>query len=323
MKKNSLSPIIKELLKNGTVNYFLAYGKGSFWFKVRPLIIREPVELKNLEWNRFCYPNLTTYLKDSSRSQDKIGVVVKGCDVKSVVELIKGNQIDRENLFLLQVPCDGTVDPGKVENLVWISKLKVTGFEETGNGLEFITKEGRVSVNKEEVFFSKCYKCDFAPSPLVDRYLDEERLEKNQPSIDNPDLYEELRIIEEMNPEKRSIYWEKQFSRCIRCFACRNVCPVCYCPTCVFDQKDTSWISKGVKPEENNIFHLTRALHVATLCTGCGECERVCPMKLPLMELNLKLIKEVDELYHYKAGVDLQSISPLKEYGKDDYDEFK
>ncbi len=121
---------------------------------------------------------------------------------------------------------------------------------------------------------------------------------------------------------ERASYWEKEFSRCLRCYSCRNVCPLCYCKDCILDRLNPTWINRAVNFSENTAFHIARAFHLAGRCAECGECERVCPANIPLGKLNRKLAKEVREKYEYEAGTDPEGKPFNASYRPDDPEEF-
>ena len=126
--------------------------------------------------------------------------------------------------------------------------------------------------------------------------------------------------IEAMTPDERFAFWRGEFSRCIRCNACRNVCPACSCENCVFDNPKSGIANKAAADSfEENMFHIIRAFHVAGRCTDCGECSRVCPQNIPLHLLNRKFIKDINEFYGtYQAGEDTESRAPLNIYNTED-----
>ena len=132
--------------------------------------------------------------------------------------------------------------------------------------------------------------------------------------------YEEVERLERMTPEERFAFWRGELSRCIRCNACRNVCPACSCENCVFDNPKSGVAAKVNNTDfEENMFHVIRAFHVAGRCTDCGECSRVCPQGIPLHLFNRKFIKDIDELYgEYQAGEDTDSKGPLTNFTFDD-----
>ena len=126
--------------------------------------------------------------------------------------------------------------------------------------------------------------------------------------------------IEAMDPKERFAFWQNELSRCIRCNACRNVCPACSCIKCVFDNDRYDTAQKANSDTfEEQMFHIIRAFHVAGRCTDCGECSRVCPEHIPLHLLNRKFIKDINEFYgEYQAGEDADSPAPLTSFTTED-----
>ena len=173
-------------------------------------------------------------------------------------------------------------------------------------------------VDAEGQTLAKCAACVHPNPSLYDALIGE-----LVPEQAKPERFDRVAELEKMNPDEKYAYWAEQFSKCIRCYACRNVCPACNCRECFVDQYRVGWQGKQNNCTQNQIFGLTRALHVADRCIECGECERVCPVGLPLMELNRKLIKDLNELFGpYEAGTDLDVKPPLGEYRLEDPEEF-
>ena len=136
----------------------------------------------------------------------------------------------------------------------------------------------------------------------------------------NKERFEMIAKLEAMTADERFAFWQNELSKCIRCNACRNVCPACTCEQCVFDNPKSGVSQKAAADSfEEKMFHIIRAFHVAGRCTDCGECSRVCPQNIPLYLLNRKYIKDVDEIYgEYQAGEDTESRAPLNTYKTDD-----
>ncbi len=131
--------------------------------------------------------------------------------------------------------------------------------------------------------------------------------------------FEQVEKLEKMTAKERYEFFKGELGRCIRCNACRNVCPACSCETCVFDNPDMIRNKAAADSFEDNLFHVIRAFHVAGRCTDCGECSRVCPEHIPLHLLNRKFIKDINEFYgEYQAGADPDSIPPLYDFTKED-----
>ena len=148
--------------------------------------------------------------------------------------------------------------------------------------------------------------------------------------------FDEVEKLEAMTPDERFAFWQNELSRCIRCNACRDVCPACTCEKCVFGNPASGVENKAaansfeekmfdsaqkanVDSFEEKMFHVIRAFHVAGRCTDCGECSRVCPQHIPLHLLNRKFIRDIDRFYgDYQAGAEVGSRAPLVNYTTED-----
>lgn len=149
----------------------------------------------------------------------------------------------------------------------------------------------------------------------------DEVIESGEPAWEaKTDRFEMVTKLENMTSDERFAFWRGELSKCIRCNACRNVCPACSCLQCVFDDPASKVQAKSNADDfEENMFHIIRAFHVAGRCTDCGECSRVCPQGIPLHLLNRKFIKDIDTFYgEYQAGADIEAKGPLTEFNKDD-----
>jgi Na+-translocating ferredoxin:NAD+ oxidoreductase RnfC subunit len=139
-----------------------------------------------------------------------------------------------------------------------------------------------------------------------------------------PPGFIDLDAIEKMSPAERKEFWEKQFAQCLRCFACRNVCYGCYCKQCIFLAKDKRWLQKTGSPEENKMYHLLRTMHMAGRCIDCGECERVCPVRIPLRLLGEKLQQEIAGQFDLELpGMTAEEKPALQCFDPEDTDPFE
>jgi ferredoxin len=142
----------------------------------------------------------------------------------------------------------------------------------------------------------RCRACEERTPEVVDTLIGEPlELEAEDPDG-------EVEELEGMSPVERATFWLDQIDRCIRCYACRQVCPMCDCPTCLYERDDSLWVGMGLGTLEKRAFHLGRAYHLAGRCIGCDECQRVCPMDLPIRALNRKLAEVMDEVFDFEAG---------------------
>ena len=300
------------LLQDGTVNRVLGWKTGEFVYDITPALFTNAEDLeREFVYNDFCGSNLSKYLVKDSGREGKVLVFLKPCDTYSFNQLIKEHRIPRENVYVAGVECDGKADIDKIK----ASGISgVTGIEREAGQIAVETMYGRKTVDKDSVLLEKCVSCKSKKHVVYDELIGAggETGEKGRFDI--------VEQIEAMSSEERFEFWRGELSRCIRCNACRNVCPACTCEKCVFDNDNSGVAVKASSDTfEENMFHIIRAFHVAGRCTDCGECSRVCPQNIPLHLLNRKIIKDINEFYgDYQAGEDVDADAPLTSYTKDD-----
>lgn len=180
----------------------------------------------------------------------------------------------------------------------------------------YVIGAGCAGMEDENGGLLKCAACKGKTFEISDEVIDDEACRAHTPS----DRFAEVDKLENLTAQQRFDFWRGELSRCIRCNACRNVCPACSCQKCVFDNPNSGVEAKANTTDfEENVFHIIRAYHVAGRCTDCGECSRVCPQNIPLHLLNRKFIKDMNELYgEYQAGQGDDERTPLTSYTQGD-----
>ena len=112
-----------------------------------------------------------------------------------------------------------------------------------------------------------------------------------------------------MSLAERRAFWKQQFNKCIKCYGCRNICPECFCEACAME--DMAWVEPGLLAPPFPSFHLIRAMHMASRCVACRECENTCPAHIPLTVLYDLMRRDVATLLGYTPGADLAARPPL------------
>ncbi|MBN1425233.1 4Fe-4S dicluster domain-containing protein [Candidatus Fermentibacteria bacterium] len=155
-----------------------------------------------------------------------------------------------------------------------------------------------------------------------------ETLGEIEGAVSKPDAVlspEEQNCLDEiasLSREERWRFWQEEFSRCLKCYACRAACPMCYCSQCIVEVNQPQWIPVPAHPLGNMGWHLVRAMHLAGRCVNCGECARACPVDIPLNLLNQVIEKEVAEQFGGKAGLSATASYALSTFTTDDKDTF-
>ncbi len=302
--------ISNKILADGQVDMVIGFKKGTLPMMNEPCFIKHPDDVIHLIWDRNCGINLANYL---THRKEKMGIIAKGCDARNIVTHIIENKVKREQLVIIGVPCKGMIDRPKIESLFAAEIESVSEVDDNivvvGGGME---KKWKLS----EVLQKNCVICVHRNPVLYDELIADPVDEQK-----DVDRYEDIRQIEQLSPQDKTKFFDDLFSSCIRCYACRNVCPLCYCDTCFVDGSKPQWVGKSQDPTDVHTFHFLRAFHCAGRCTDCGSCERACPMEIKVRLLTKKLEKDCLEMFNWEAGMDLEKRPPLTTYNPNDPNE--
>lgn len=140
----------------------------------------------------------------------------------------------------------------------------------------------------------------------------ETRKKKDEAAIEAARIWQEKDFarFKQMSSEERFDYWFGQFNQCIKCFGCRDACPICYCKDCILEA-DRGLVSGGEVPPDP-MFPMVRAVHVMDSCVNCGQCQDACPMELPLSLLIFMLNRDLASIFKYEPGMDISAMPPLR-----------
>jgi ferredoxin len=273
------------LLEAGEVTEVITWGAGRFANQTTPVFLTNPSDAAKIVFNDYCVNTLAKYAL-AEKTAGKLAVSVRGCDARGINRMLADNQLKREQLYLIGIPCQGMKDRTTDEPL------------------------------------AKCVDCTHHNPVVYDELLGEEVAEPTAEHIEQT-RFAEVEAVEALPREQRLEHFDDVFGRCIRCYACREVCPVCTCRECFVDQQRAGWQGKQNNLNENRYYNLTRVFHIADRCIECGECARACPMDLPLMEVNRKMIKDIDVLFAAgEEGLSSELDNAFGRYDVNDVEEF-
>lgn len=284
---NDIRAAARRLLADGTVSVVIGYGDAGPNRTV-PIFARTAAQADRLVVSHSALNNLTVYLTRALRPVGgRIAIVAKGCDVRALVMLMSESQIAREDVYVIGVACAGVT-----------------------------TSMGQPM--SAETVAAKCRDCIVRTPPLYDELVG---VQTEPPATDDA-LERRIAEIEAMSANERFDYWAAELEMCTRCYACRQVCPLCYCTQCIVDRSVPQWIETSASPRANLSWNLTRAFHLAGRCVGCNECERACPAGIPLSLLNRQLAATALREFGYVPGIDPAAPALVGSYDLADREEY-
>lgn len=302
----------RKLLEEKRVDLVIGYEDDGTPLRTTPCFIREPQDVDRLVWNPFCEYNLVKYL---AGRKDKVAMVAKGCDTRTLVVLINENQIKRENVCVIGMPCGGIVDRRKI--YAYLKDADVTEAVVENNVIKVKGPGFENDLKIDDFLADCCLSCRHKSPVLCDVGVGEKA-----PEAEIKEEYESIKLFEKNTPEQRWEYFKSELSKCIRCYACREACPLCYCKQCFVDQSLPAWVGKTTDISDTMAFQIMRALHTTGRCVDCGACVRACPNNIDLRKLTQKIEKDVKELFGDEAGLSLEEKAPLTEYRENDPQDF-
>lgn len=269
-----------QLIEDGTVACVIGWTAGRFEYQRTPFCANDPEQAALLVCDQHCEHALGKYVLEQ-KDKGRVGLITRGCESRAINRLIADNQLKREDVYLIGIPCTGCT---------------------TRDGAEL----------------KRCHECQFRNPVVYDELAGERAPEPKN------DRFADVRNLEAMTREERRAFFDLMYETCIRCHACRQACPCCTCKVCFAEQEREGWQGKQFDVEQARYYGVTRSFHVADRCIECGECERVCPMGLPLMTLMNKQIKDINELFgpYEGGGLSLDAPDALRTFKTDDIEEF-
>ena len=257
---------VRALMSEGVADRVLGWEAGESAYDRTPAFFNSE-NLDNLKYDFFCGCNVSKYLVAEMPKEGKVIALIKPCDSYSLNQLCTEHRVNREKVFALGVGCRGKID---VEKLRAMGVKGITDIAEDGDMLKVTTLYGEKTVARKDALLDKCLSCKGKEHKGVDEVIGE----SEETTVG--DKFGMVAKLETMTTDERFAFWRSELSKCIRCNACRNVCPACSCVKCVFDNPNTGVANKAAADDfEENMFHIIRAFHVAGRCTDCGECSRV------------------------------------------------
>jgi formate dehydrogenase subunit beta len=357
----SLQTFLKSLIELGELSALLVPMRLPDGRTLMPSLITDPERMADVDPLAPAFPiNAAKVVSRLTRKPvgERIGVVLRPCEIRAFVELVKLKQGSVDELVLIGVDCLGAYS-----NARYHAFTEKSGPEST---LAFLKEALQGSRAEDPDLSTACKSCEH-PVPegcdltvgLLGMDVETNLLVKAN-TAKGESIAKKIGLAPDQEPPARKTaiadlvvtrrnYRDRMFeqtseatsdmaklvqyfSKCVNCYNCRVACPVCYCKECVFvtdvfDHEPSQYLRwarrKGVikMPTDTIFYHLTRLAHMSTACVGCGQCSNACPNDIPVMELFRMVAEHTQKAFGYEAGRSLNEPPPLSVFKEKEFSE--
>lgn len=359
----ALQNFLGRLLTGDIVDALLVPQKLPTGDNVVPTLIRDPDKLAGVDPIAPVMPVIAAKAVSNvtaTEHGERLAAVLRSCELRAVIELVKLQQASLDNVILIGVDCLGTYEVTDYASLI------EAGVDPTAEALAGAAK-GHLTPHEGYQLRAACRMCEkpvpggpdvYRPDIIIgllgvnpnqqilietsDDLAGKLGLEAEQAPVERKEVIE--RLIAERTAERDRVFAAfrervtgmdgllAEFSTCIRCYNCMGACPICYCKECIFrtptfDHASPQYFRWAERkgsirlPTDTLLFHLTRLNHMVTSCVGCGMCESACPSELPVALIFRAVGQETQAVFDYHPGRSLDEEVPVATFREDELTE--
>jgi formate dehydrogenase subunit beta len=353
----SCNTLLKELLRTEKVHALLVPQEVPSKKMSFPVLITNPDKLNTNVFAPVLATSTASIISTITKFQKAlkpIGVVMRSCQIKALIELVKLNQANLENIMIIGVDCLGTFSvktyadfPEKNEPDRFTINAFTKNSSEAEKHLRTACRVCKEPIPSNADIILGLYGMDVGKEILVEALTDEgKKLVENVDFLEIiKDVKRRERAVKAVGEEQKKKYMtfvkEKDsvkginmlaefFDKCVNCHNCMKMCPICYCREClfessVFDAESYKFLRKAESkellkmPNDSLLFHLGRMNHMILSCVECGLCEQACPSDIPLMDVLIPVTENAQKKFNYHPGEDLKEKIPSVVYQEDEF----
>lgn len=359
----SLQDFLRQLLEQTAISGVMVAERLPVNDAVMPALVTDPDRLDGADPLAPVFPiNASKVLSKLTRKPvgEKIAAVMRPCEIRAFIELVKLKQGSLDDVTLIGVDCFGAYG-----NVDYRRFAGLSGPEPTLRFYENLTNGSGTAVDDFDIS-PACKACEHPVAESADllvglmgidfnsALLVQAQTEKGEEILDLlslpafDDTPGRQKAVTDLVAQ-RTAYRDSMFDRtsaatsdlqrlmsylgnCVNCYNCRVACPVCYCKECVFvtdvfDHEPSQYLrwakQKGMVklPTDTVFFHITRLAHMSTACIGCGQCSNACPNEVPVMELFRTIAHATQQAFGYEAGRSVEDEPPLSTFREKEFPE--
>jgi len=360
----AIQDLCRNILQSGDIQALLVPQRLRDRGTIMPTLVTDAAELDQADPLAPAFPLNSAKLASRltrGEAERRIGAVLRPCEVRAFVELVKLNQGNMEYLLLISPDCFGALP-----NMRYHSLLREKSIPEVTKDFVQAAQNNPEELHREFHLARACTICEHPKAQAADLGICLAGLDIYQQILlqahtargegiltrmgyeDCPEPPEHEQALDRLVESRRAAGEEvlqatreasndldklkEYFSCCVNCYNCRVACPVCYCKECVFatdvfehrPSQYLGWanLQGGLKmPTDTVFFHLTRMAHISLSCVGCGQCSNACPNEIPVMELFRSVAQRTQEAFDYEPGRDPDQPIPLTVFAEQEFED--
>lgn len=352
----STNDFLKHLLASGKIQALIVPHNTPSKKVAYPVLITDPKKLHADIIAPILPVATATMVSKMTRIQPPtkpIGVVLRSCQIRALMELVKLNQANLTNVLIIGMDCPGTFPintyaefPEKTTPTQVILEALI---KKSDDAEKYLRSACRIC--KDPVPTNADIVLGFFGADIEKEIIVEAHSEAGKDLLKDIALEDEkegkarekaVKDIHEQKHKKRSAFLKEKeklkgiekiaefFDKCVNCHNCRQACPICYCKEClfdsaVFDAEAYKFVrraeNKGLfkLPSDALLFQLGRMNHMILSCVECGLCEQACPNGIPLMDVFIPVAENTQKEFEYSPGKDVKEKIPMIVYRENEF----